>query len=411
MNSEFANMDLEKYDFNKIAQEVVCAIKKTNIMVCGATGVVKSSLVNDIFSVYLAEVGEEGKAQTRGIHKYGDSDCFFNLYDTEGYEIGQVNDTANDRYYRDILSFIDKMNDSNPGSVTNRIHEVWYCVSAGNKRFYDVDRKLINSIRQKNIPLMILLTKVDSVSGEELDQMFSEIRNQINGVDIYTYSIAIPENMGEYNEYVQKKEIIEWAAEHLDEYMRLSLFSVIDGFLEEKKKYIFKSVIPEFLAAHAQLHAQLTNLVSPLFNLLQVEMAMCILNVFNIGNNNVRNSILGVKSLAKISESLFKQWVWDLIPFGRNIASLLNLSIEKKEIECITAITGVAITILTESYLKERMKNEGNKELTIDKYITSEKIEMTIDWIKSNTNKKQIDIEGIIEKAEIIRQRNKKMIL
>ena len=58
---------------------------------CGATGVGKSSLINDFFEFdkdSAAPVGSSGKPQTRGIHEYHSKSI--TLFDTEGYEVKLV---------------------------------------------------------------------------------------------------------------------------------------------------------------------------------------------------------------------------------------------------------------------------------------------------------------------------------
>jgi len=117
MENAIEKFDLENFDFDQVQEEVMKSIKKTNIMICGATGVGKSSLVNDIFAINLATVGQHGRPETVGIHRYSNPTYAFNLYDTEGYEIGKVDESINDRYYDDILSFIDKLKKDNPSNI------------------------------------------------------------------------------------------------------------------------------------------------------------------------------------------------------------------------------------------------------------------------------------------------------
>ncbi|MDD6070372.1 MAG: 50S ribosome-binding GTPase [Clostridiales bacterium] len=64
-------------------------------MLCGATGVGKSSLVNDIFNLSVdndnaATMGTEGRPETRGVKRFTNDESSINLYDSEGYEIGRV---------------------------------------------------------------------------------------------------------------------------------------------------------------------------------------------------------------------------------------------------------------------------------------------------------------------------------
>lgn len=104
----YEKFDYEKFDYDKCYNEIVKNIKKPNIMLCGGTGVGKSSLINDIFNLKIMDnVGTEGKPKTRGIKRYSIDDSTVNLYDTEGYEIGNVT-SLNDKYYKDIIGFIEK---------------------------------------------------------------------------------------------------------------------------------------------------------------------------------------------------------------------------------------------------------------------------------------------------------------
>lgn len=61
--------DVKNFDYDKCYEEVKeNASKNINIIVCGATGVGKSSLINDFFEFdkdSAAPVGSSGKPQTR----------------------------------------------------------------------------------------------------------------------------------------------------------------------------------------------------------------------------------------------------------------------------------------------------------------------------------------------------------
>ena len=67
---------------NSCFKEVRSGIKKPNILVCGATGVGKSSLVNDLLNLSVnnkAEVGDDGRPRTRGVELYTSEDSSINL--------------------------------------------------------------------------------------------------------------------------------------------------------------------------------------------------------------------------------------------------------------------------------------------------------------------------------------------
>jgi len=56
----------DDFDFNKALDEISQGIAKPNILICGATGVGKSSVVNHVFGENLAKVGH-GIPVTQGI--------------------------------------------------------------------------------------------------------------------------------------------------------------------------------------------------------------------------------------------------------------------------------------------------------------------------------------------------------
>ena len=99
--------DIENFNYDECYEQLKKEIKKPNILVCGGTGVGKSSLINDIFNVEVAEVGNNAEAQTRGVKQYTSDKSTINLFDTEGYEIGSISfDGKEDKYFENIIGII-----------------------------------------------------------------------------------------------------------------------------------------------------------------------------------------------------------------------------------------------------------------------------------------------------------------
>ena len=173
------------------------------------------------------------------------------LYDSQGYNIG----ADEQKYVKDVLGVIGEHFNQNPGEMHEHIHEVWYCVSAANNRFFEADEKMIREIRKKyTTPVMIILTKVDCVDEESIGYLKKAILDKIPDIDIFTY--ACDAKTADWDdetraEYVQKNEIIDWALQHLDESLKAGFIPSIKKSLEMKRKYIAGKVIPKYAALAA----------------------------------------------------------------------------------------------------------------------------------------------------------------
>ena len=209
---DYSAIDYEHFDLDKYLEEARREIPRPNIMICGGTGVGKSSLVNSIFRMEMAEVGAGGTRGTVGVRRYTTKDALVTLYDSEGYEIGGA---AQAHYFADILGFIGQKRREASGNLSEQIHEVWYCVSAGGKRFLDADRDVIEAVRLAGIPVCVILTKVDMVDEEELLQMKQAVRKALlrkgrpeEVPEIFTWSNALDEAPPEIRDAYKEVERI-----------------------------------------------------------------------------------------------------------------------------------------------------------------------------------------------------------
>ena len=399
-----SKFDYEKFDYEQAKEEVKNSIKKPNILLCGATGVGKSSLVNDIFDldvedVGAAAVGTDGRPKTQGIHKFTKGDATVNLYDSEGYEVGNIGTEQKDRYYDVVISYIDKMRTEYPGEMEKHIHEVWYCVSAGNKRFYEIDKKIIETISNKKIPVMVLVTKVDQVDENELEQLKYQIRVEVpDNVHIYTYSATINKDEEIYKKYVQRSEIIDWAIDNLDESLRLGLIPAVKGSLKEKRELILKKCVPTYtaLAAAAVLGSSVVPVAFsdsiPLMAI-QIKMAMSIFNAFKINANeeNVISNMVGTSFVSYIGKTLASQIVSWIPGIGQVAKATVNTTVAAS----VTAVLGVGITLIAEQYLKACIDNNGAENLPFAEFLTKERFKETMDYV--NNHKKEFEIDKIIK--------------
>lgn len=126
-----------------------------NIMLLGASGVGKSSLINRVFGGEPASVSHTAP-ETKGyanVYRGADYESTVNLIDTAGYELGQ-----GDTYYENIRRTV------TDGFGEGPVHAVWYCVAVTNEHVQDVDVETLRRLGEEpeiRRRVLLVLTKCD----------------------------------------------------------------------------------------------------------------------------------------------------------------------------------------------------------------------------------------------------------
>ena len=130
---------------------------KCRIMVCGKTGVGKTSLIQAVThtgTVPDSAIGD-AEATTRGFDVYETEIADF--IDCEGMVPGQTVD----EYARFIA-----------GGMTGHVHNIWYCIDASGGRVQNADAALI---RQFSDRVLLVLTKSELLRREQLEALMSQL--------------------------------------------------------------------------------------------------------------------------------------------------------------------------------------------------------------------------------------------
>lgn len=145
-----------------------------NILIIGATGVGKSSLLNAILGFKAAAIGA-GAPVTHGINLYSGSmggvPCRF--YDSAGYD--SLSDPSD---YKSQLSAL--VSKQLVPDTESRIHIVWFLISAPSSRFTERDALVIDVLKEKSVPTVFILTKTDAVSSQDIDAIKPYIAERAN---------------------------------------------------------------------------------------------------------------------------------------------------------------------------------------------------------------------------------------
>jgi uncharacterized protein (DUF697 family)/ethanolamine utilization protein EutP (predicted NTPase) len=140
--------------------------KRPTILVCGYTGAGKTSLIKALLGNIVSEkkIGH-GRPQTQDFDFYQNS--YLSVYDSKGLEAG----VSEDSFVENVHKFVDKCRDQE--DVDKHIHLVWYCIQGAGARVNPADKRLIKSVFNKNV--LVLITKNDITRQEQRDAMKNEL--------------------------------------------------------------------------------------------------------------------------------------------------------------------------------------------------------------------------------------------
>ena len=136
-----------KGKFEEELKKIIDSTDRPNILLIGATGAGKSSIVNYCFGSELAHVGA-GAPVTQTMDKYSSPNVPVVIYDSKGYEIGSQQEQE---FMQDVIKFCTKTSED----TSNKIHLAWYCIPASGARITDFDIGNIRKIEPSGVPIAI----------------------------------------------------------------------------------------------------------------------------------------------------------------------------------------------------------------------------------------------------------------
>lgn len=136
------------------------------VIICGPTGVGKSSIINCVFREEIASKGI-GAPVSEHIVEYTREGVPVKILDTPGFEIN------NPSHVENVINEISKRKKSN--DHTEHVHIMWYCVAGPGSRFQKAEVDFLNKIAN-DLPVVIILTKTDQ-DQEETEKLAEYIRD------------------------------------------------------------------------------------------------------------------------------------------------------------------------------------------------------------------------------------------
>lgn len=214
------NLNLTEYE-NEINKEWKNYEKNkdSTIMLIGSTGCGKSSLINNLFGMEIAEVSDT-ESITRDFKIYTGKkyNVPLNLIDSRGYEL---KDKVDD-YFQNLENEIKKFNKNGIN-----VDLIWYCISLGKKRIEDFDIKLLKKIISIDLfksKVYIVITQCDY--DTEDGQIFKKLEKVLN--EEFTLPIFQVSNDPEIQ--ADRGKLISWSIKQIGN------IELINIFIEKEKK-------------------------------------------------------------------------------------------------------------------------------------------------------------------------------
>lgn len=174
---------------------------KPNILVCGKTGVGKTSLIQAVTHrgvVPDSAIGD-GKPLTVGFQVYETE--IANFVDSEGMNPGtQTVDEYADFILDELLTRLDA------DCEERLIHNIWYCIDGSGARIQDTDAKLIKTFSDK---VILVVTKCELMRKEQVEAMMNTLLDLIDRDRIVLVSA---ENRTGLKQLIAKAESMSEAA-------------------------------------------------------------------------------------------------------------------------------------------------------------------------------------------------------
>ncbi len=319
-----------------------------NIMLLGATGCGKSSLINLIFDKEIAPVNDVSRGTTEFKTYWGaDYDMNVNLIDSRGYEMEDRNGETFSNYYKAIKN---KLEESTQKDPLEKIHIIWFCISVAGKRVqaYDIEiLKLLQKEPELKNRVAIVLTKCDeddedgNIAKKFKKIISSDIKNSIPSFEVST----------DLDLKLDLKNLMVWSSNQLDdEDLKEAFISSQMVSLKMKQKAAQKKIAFYAASAAAIGATPIPMTDSALLIPLQCTMSTHIIHIYGMENfASISSALLGDIIVSNLGKSLAGGLI-KLIPgIGTLIGGVINAGVAS----LITSALGFAIsTICFESCKK-----------------------------------------------------------
>lgn len=324
-----------------------------NIMLLGATGCGKSSLINLVFGKELAVVNDVSRG-TPGFETYWgrEHDMSVNLIDSRGYEMEDGSGESFSSYYKSIE---EKMAESKRKDPLEKIHIIWFCISVAAGRIQNYDTKILKLLRtdpELRSRISIVLTKCDE---DDEDGSSAKIFKKIIATDVGS-GLSVFEVSTDPTLKLDLEDLMVWSANQLDDADLKEAFVASQMMNLKAKRKVAAGRIAFYAASAAAIGAAPIPVAdAAVLTPLQIAMAAHIIHIYGMENfASISKALIGNVVISNLGKA-FAGGLLKLIPgVGTVIGGAINAGVASS----ITSAIGFAISEICYDSCKKIAKGE-----------------------------------------------------
>ncbi len=332
VNDKMLDEKFEK-EYEKLRNEV----EKPGILLAGATGVGKSSLVNMIFGINTAVTGV-GRPVTEKIDCFDTRDSSVRIYDSAGYE---TNESGDEKFFRDVIGMV-----KNPAQ--HAVNIIWYCISCLGARVTDYDANAVKEFANAGCPVAVVLTKADKVSDDDVAALKKAVLDVAN-VPIFETSCLL-------KEYNQLNALVDWSVEKLPAQLQFAFIAQQRCSFEQKRKRVRIAIAEHVVGAGLIGGSPIPFSDAPMLAANEVALMTRILYLYDLGGlGNALKSVSFGSLLSKLGKSAVGNFLKMLPGLGSIVGGVINASVAV----AITWAFGGAVSLTCERIWKEKLDGKN----------------------------------------------------